>query len=133
MTELLFNHLGLATKHLVRAQRVFAAMGYSIGEVSHVPPQRVNVCFVQKPGHPTIELIEPVDEDSPAKIILDKCGSGLYHLCYSTHDLEVASLDLLAQKFMVVGSVFESGPLGNQRTCFFYSASIGLIEVTEEK
>jgi methylmalonyl-CoA/ethylmalonyl-CoA epimerase len=131
--DLTFHHLGLATKSLVRAKAVFEALGYAASDTSHVPGQRVNVCFVRKQNHPTIELIEPADGESPVQAILEKVGSTAYHMCYQTPDLKRAVQELRKLKFLPLGGVFISGPLCEQKTCFLYSASVGMVEVTEEK
>lgn len=131
MIALEFHHVGVATKHMARARGLYESLGYRVSEVVAVPSQRVNVCFVDKQGHPTIELIEPADEEAPIQTILAKVGSTPYHLCYQTPDLDGARRELKARGFMPLGAAFASGPLAEQQTQFFYNASIGMIEVTE--
>lgn len=132
MVHLDFHHIGIATKNISRAKKLYENMGYSVSEVMYVPSQKVNVCFANKGLHPTIEIIEPADSQSPVQTFLDKVGSTPYHLCYRTTDLKTATQELKALSFMPIGSPFVSGPLSNQTTCFFYNVHIGLIEVTEE-
>ena len=69
----------------------------SIGEITNyikfetisttipVQSQKVNICFL-KIGEPFLELIEPVEKDSP---IYDfaKSGGGIHHLCFETNDI----------------------------------------------
>jgi methylmalonyl-CoA/ethylmalonyl-CoA epimerase len=129
---LTFHHVGLATKSLDRARAMFEALGYHVSEPEYVPSQRVRVSFVTRDGQPTVELIEPVDPQSPVQTVLDKVGSTVYHLCFSTCDFARAVQDLRRQHFMPVGDVFVSHPLSDQQTCFFYNASVGLIELTAE-
>ena len=131
--DLEFDHLGLATKDMARARKLLSNLGYTVSEVVPVPVQTVNVCFARSPGHPTIELIEPASDGSPIEKILEKVGSGPYHLCYRTVDLSVTARELKARGFIALGPEFVSGPLGEQRTGFFHNASIGMIEVTETK
>jgi methylmalonyl-CoA/ethylmalonyl-CoA epimerase len=131
MIALEFHHVGIATKHMARARGLYESLGYRVSAIVAVPSQRVNVCFVEKAGHPTIELIEPADEESPILTILAKVGSSPYHLCYRTPDLGLARKELKAKGLLPLGATFVSGPLADQQTQFFYSASIGMIEVTE--
>ena len=127
-----FHHVGLATKNMSRAQRLYTALGHCVSDSSLVPSQQVRVSFVTKTGHPTIELIEPLNDRSPIRAILEKTGSTPYHLCYTTRSLAEVEIQLRALKCLPVGEVFVSGPLDDQATRFFYNANIGLIEVTEK-
>ena len=129
--QLAFHHVGLATRSMDRARAVFEGLGYSVDASSPVPCQRVRVCFASKADHPTIELIEPVGDDSPVRSILDKVGSTPYHLCYVTPDLGLAEAELRRLKCIPLGERFASGPLGDRATRFFYNASIGVIEISE--
>ena len=126
-----FHHIGLATKNMDRAKRLYESLGYAVSDSIVVASQRVRVCFVTKVGHPMIELIEPLSEDSPVRAILGKTGSTPYHLCYATRDLGEVEIQLRALKCLPVGGVFLSEALDSQATRFFYNANIGLIEVTE--
>src|SRR5690242_3646220 len=69
----------------------------SIGEITNyikfdtisttipVQSQKVNICFL-KIGEPFLELIEPVEKDSP---IYDfaKNGGGIHHICFEVSDI----------------------------------------------
>ncbi len=128
---LAFHHIGLATKNMDRARRLYESLGYAVSNLNVVQNQRVRVCFVTKKEHPTIELIEPLSDDSPVCAILEKSGSTAYHLCYTTPDLSQVEIQLRALKCLPVGDAFVSDPLDGQTTRFFYNANIGLVEVTE--
>jgi methylmalonyl-CoA/ethylmalonyl-CoA epimerase len=129
--SLTFHHIGLATKNMDRAKGLYLALGYAVSDSTVAASQRVRVCFVTKDGHPTIELIEPLSDDSPVRTILEKSGSTPYHLCYTTPDLAKVETQLRALKCQPVGDVFRSEPLNGQATRFFYSSHIGLFEVAE--
>ena len=69
----------------------------SIGEVTNylkfetisttipVQSQKVNICFL-KIGDPFLELIEPVEKDSPVYDFA-KNGGGIHHLCFEVNDI----------------------------------------------
>ncbi len=71
----------------------------SIGEISHfikfetigaimpVGSQKVNVCLL-KAGEPFIELIEPVEKDSPVYDFANK-GGGIHHICFEVNDIHL--------------------------------------------
>ena len=55
-----------------------------------VDSQKVNVCFL-KTSNVFIELIEPINQDSPVKKFADN-GGGFHHLCFEVDDI-VKELD----------------------------------------
>ena len=50
-----------------------------------VKSQRVNVCFL-KTSDVYIELIEPIENDSPVKTFSES-GGGFHHLCFEVEDI----------------------------------------------
>ena len=50
-----------------------------------VKSQKVNVCFL-KSSDVYIELIEPIEDDSPVKSIAE-AGGGFHHLCFEVDDI----------------------------------------------
>jgi len=69
----------------------------SIGEITNyikfetisttipVQSQKVNICFL-KIGEPFLELIEPVEKDSPVYDFA-KNGGGIHHLCFEVSNI----------------------------------------------
>jgi methylmalonyl-CoA/ethylmalonyl-CoA epimerase len=76
----------------------------SIGEITNyikfetisttipVKSQKVNICFL-KIGQPFLELIEPVEKDSPVYDFA-KNGGGIHHLCFEVKDVHVQLSDM---------------------------------------
>ena len=58
-----------------------------------VQSQKVNICFL-KIGESFLELIEPVEKDSPVYDFA-KNGGGIHHLCFEVNDIydELASME----------------------------------------
>ena len=56
-----------------------------IGIPTLIGSQKVNVCFLNL-GDINLELIEPVDDDSPVSTFT-KNGGGFHHLCFETGDI----------------------------------------------
>jgi len=79
----------------------------SIGEITNyfkfetisttipVQSQKVNICFL-KIGDPFLELIEPVEKDSPVYDFA-KNGGGIHHLCFEVNDIH-AQLTIMGKK-----------------------------------
>jgi methylmalonyl-CoA/ethylmalonyl-CoA epimerase len=126
-----FHHIGVATTSLKRSIIIYEKLGFQAGNVFHDDIQRVNICFMDKPGHPLIELIEPADEQSPVNKIIEKSGTSPYHFCYHTDDI-IRDISLLKEnRFIMVVSPVEAVAFGRKRICFCYNKDFGLLELIE--
>ena len=67
----------------------------TVGIPMPVKSQKVNICFL-KVGEPFLELIEPVEKDSPVYDFAKK-GGGIHHLCFEVNDIH-AQLDDMEKK-----------------------------------
>ena len=80
------HHIGIVVKNIQE----------SLGEITQflefqetslpmeVSSQKVNVCFL-KTSNVYLELIEPIDQDSPVKKFSES-GGGFHHLCFEVED-----------------------------------------------
>jgi methylmalonyl-CoA/ethylmalonyl-CoA epimerase len=50
--------------------------------------QNTHIVFLSKNAFPLIELVVPIDENSPVVKTLDKMGVAPYPICYATNDIE---------------------------------------------
>ena len=81
------HHIGIVVKNIQE----------SLGELTNflqfkettipmlIESQKVNVCFL-KTSDVYLELIEPIDDDSPVKKISES-GGGFHHLCFEVDDI----------------------------------------------
>ena len=81
------HHIGIVVKNIQE----------SLGEITQflefqetslpmeVSSQKVNVCFL-KTSNVYLELIEPIDQDSPVKKF-SASGGGFHHLCFEVEDI----------------------------------------------
>tara|TARA_B100000767_G_C19775959_1_gene542618 strand:+ start:1072 stop:1479 length:408 start_codon:yes stop_codon:yes gene_type:complete len=135
MTEDLdFHHIGIATGDLEKSIELYEFMGYvTKGSRGIVDPiQRVKLAFMFKKNHPLIELVSPLDEESPVKTILNKMRTTPYHTCYETSDLEVTIKDFKKQRFVLVQKPTPAIAFNNKKIAFLYHKYIGLIELLEK-
>ena len=128
-----FHHIGYAVTSIEKTMYYYIDGGYSCSSVIFDPIQNVNICFLTKEGEPMIELLEPVDENSPINKNLEKNGVCPYHCCYSVENIEDAIARLRKMRFMVVSYPAEAVALNNHRVAFLYNKDIGLIELLEQK
>ena len=128
-----FHHIGVTTHNINKSSNIFKQLGFIADEVIFDEIQNVNICFLRKPGHPDIELVEPVNEKSPVWNILDKVGTSPYHFCYSTNDITKEIFKLKKNKFLLLVEPVEAVALNRNKICFCYHLNFGLIELIEIK
>ena len=88
------SHLGVAVKDLKEAREFYRSV---FGNESSEPiiggGGTVRVSMVEL-DNATVELLEPVGNESPIAKFLEKRGEGIQHVCYEVDDInaEIASL-----------------------------------------
>ncbi|MEE9284803.1 MAG: VOC family protein [Dehalococcoidia bacterium] len=82
------DHVVIVVSDLDRAVEVFRdRMGLPLKEVREIPRSRVRVAFFPV-GHGNIEVIQPLDPESPAGRFLARHGDGLYMISLETGELD---------------------------------------------
>jgi len=98
------NHIAIVVPDLDAAAAVYRdALGARVSPPQPLPAHGVTVVFVELPNT-KIELLQPLEADSPVRGFLDKNpGGGMHHLCYEVDDIIAARDRLRAQGARVLG------------------------------
>jgi len=124
------EHIGYAVRSIEKALKEFEKFGYEkITEVIVDEIQRVKICFIQKDGV-KIELIEPIDEQSPINGILKKVGPTAYHVCYTVENFE-ERVSKLEKEYITLVKPVKASAFNGKKIAFFYSGEIGVFEIVE--
>ena len=86
-----FHHIGYAVKDIRKYLDDFLIPMFAPERITDPvsdPVQRVTVCFAEMRGGTTIELVEPLGENSPVDAIIGSSRGGVYHLCFEADDLD---------------------------------------------
>ncbi|MAN75328.1 MAG: methylmalonyl-CoA epimerase [Henriciella sp.] len=86
------NHVGVAVPSLPDAIETYKTLygATDITEPFDMPAQGVKVCFVNLPNS-QIELIEPLNEESPIHNFIEKNPKGgQHHVCFEVADIHEA-------------------------------------------
>lgn len=126
-----FHHIGVAVKDLDATASVYELGGYKRSSSIFDPVQNVNICWLTKEGMPIVELLAPVDEQSPVNKTLEKNGVTPYHTCYVVESIEEAVAELRKQKYVMVSKPAEAVAFCGSRVCFLFNKNVGLIELVE--
>ena len=91
---MIVDHIGYVVKNIEKAIDIFTKQyGFSIlTDITYDPLQKVRLAMIGS-SHYRIELIEPVDENSPSYDFMRK-GGGFNHFCYSVTDIDLSIKDL---------------------------------------
>lgn len=129
--QLTFHHIGIACRDILKTQQFYMSMGYKASDIVDDPLQHVRICFLDKEGAPRLELLEPLDDESPVARTLATVGVSPYHLCYEVEDIEAAMASLRQHRFLPVKEPLPACAMGGKRVAFMFQKNTGLIELVE--
>jgi methylmalonyl-CoA/ethylmalonyl-CoA epimerase len=91
------DHIGIAVHDIQAAARLYTeGLGLPLGHIEDVVTQGVRAASISV-GESTIELLEPLGEESPISGFLEKRGEGIHHVCLRVTDIRAAMATLKAQ------------------------------------
>jgi len=126
------HHIGYAVKNIEDSINEFKKLGYITIENKIVDNQRNVIIQFIKNGDYLIELVAPLNKESPVTNLLKKQGNSPYHICYKTDNLKKEIEDLDNNGFVVISNLLEAPAINNKRVIFLYKEDIGLIELVEK-
>jgi methylmalonyl-CoA/ethylmalonyl-CoA epimerase len=125
------HHIGYVVKDIKKSLKLFKVLGYQIEkEIVRDEIRNVEILFL-KNGDLRVEVISPINLNSPILNYLNKVGSTPYHLCYETTDIEKTIRELRNNKFIIVESASEAIAINYQKVAFLYNSHYGLVEILE--
>lgn len=126
------DHIGYAVHDIQETAAPYLAAGWTLSEVYNEEVQHAKIAFLRKEDMPTIELVSPLEGESPVDKFLDNGGVQPYHICYVVEDIWTALEDLHQDGFMPLFIPVESVAMHNKQICYLYNKSVGLIEIVEK-
>ena len=102
--EYKFHHVAIVVENLAKKTDWYSQLygAEKIGTIFTDKSQFVKVQFI-KVNDLMIELLEPLDNDSPVCTFLDNHGSGgIYHIAFEVDDLEQVERDVRAKGGLVI-------------------------------
>ncbi|MGV1917114.1 methylmalonyl-CoA epimerase [uncultured Agrobacterium sp.] len=98
------NHIAIAVPDLAAATTTYRdVLGAAVSQVQTLPEHGVRVVFVNLPNS-KVELLEPLDGNSPIAAFLEKNPSGgMHHICYEVEDIIAARDSLKSAGARVLG------------------------------
>ena len=98
------NHVAIAVPDLEAATTTYRdTLGATVSEQKVEPKHGVTVVFVELPNT-KIELLHPLDENSPIAAFLNRNPSGgMHHICYEVDDIIKARDQMKSEGARVLG------------------------------
>ena len=82
------DHLGIAVRSINEARKFYEdVLGLVCEKEEVVATQKGRTAFYTV-GDIYIELLEPISDDSPIAVFLEKRGEGFHHIAYRTDDID---------------------------------------------
>jgi Glyoxalase/Bleomycin resistance protein/Dioxygenase superfamily len=128
---LAFHHLGLAVKSPDAAFRYLGDLGYRAGSSCYDPLQRVNLAMRHHDRMPDVEVIWPGMEPSPIDSMLKRSDALIYHICYSSENVErsLAALEQAGMEVLPLGLSQPAALFDGLEVSFHRIAGVGVIEI----
>jgi methylmalonyl-CoA/ethylmalonyl-CoA epimerase len=130
--EMQYHHVGVACDNIDATAEHYVQMGYKKHETIVDPLQNIKICFLSSPTNPMIELLAPIDDNSPVVQILAKNGTTPYHICYTVPDIKDAIKQLKRQRYILFSSAKPACALDNKEVAFLFHKDVGLIELLQQ-
>jgi methylmalonyl-CoA/ethylmalonyl-CoA epimerase len=98
------NHIAIAVPDIDKASHAWEkALGAKISSPQILPEHGVKVVFIEAPNT-KVELLEPLDQNSPiSKFLLKNPNGGMHHICYEVEDILTASKKLILSGAKILG------------------------------
>jgi methylmalonyl-CoA epimerase len=116
------DHIGFAVHSIDRARPFYEkVLGLCCERIEEVPSQKVRTAFFPV-GDTHLELLEPMDSDSPVAKFLEKHGEGIHHIGYLTDDLDGELRQAEQNGVQLINAVPVTGA-GGKRIAFLHPRS----------
>lgn len=126
------NHIGYAVKDIQVTAELYVQSGWTLSPIYEEKVQHAKIAFLTKEGMPKIELVAPLEGESPVDNVLKKMSVTPYHICYDVEDIDQAVEDLYDEGFKPLFMPVESVAMDNHQICYLFHQHIGFIELVSK-
>lgn len=88
------DHVAVLVRSTDEALRFYSdRLGLTVASSEVLAAPRVRLTYLDA-GNAFVQLVEPLDRNSPLSRWLDEHGEGLHHICFGVDDVEAAATSL---------------------------------------
>ena len=127
------DHVGIAVTDLAAARALYEqVLGLEVTQEEVLTEQGVHELLLRA-GDAFVQLVAPLDPDTPVGRFLARRGEGLHHVGYAVPDVAAAVADLRTQGFEVIDPAPRIGS-GGSTIAFVHPKSMQgvLVELVED-
>ena len=129
--DLLFDHIGVATKSIEREMGNYLLLGYRLDSEYFIDEaQGIRGIFLKQENHPRLELLENLEGSSTLNLPLQS-GNKMYHKAYLTEKIEDAIELFKANRAKMISPLTRS-VYYKSRICFMILPNMEMIELIEK-
>lgn len=132
MKNITFHHFGLAVRQFTAAKTFYSNLGYKCTEPVIDEIQNVELLLCTSENFPSVELIKPVNDESPIVNYLSKSSEMIYHLCYEVDHIDDINVLFKDSRVICVSKPKQAILFSNRLVSFYYVNNVGLIEVLQK-
>ena len=130
---IVFHHFALALKDFEAALLFYKNLRYTCTDPIVDTLQNVELILCTSNTFPTIELVKPINEQSPITNYLRKNNEILYHMCYEVSNPELDIKTLFAcSRAICVSKPKPAILFENRLVSFYYINNVGLVEILQK-
>ena len=117
------DHIAIAVNSLEESIKVYTSLLGVEPELETITAEKVNTAVYDLDGV-SLELIEPIGDDSPITKFLQKKGEGLHHVCLKVDSLEETMTELKEKGIDIIDETPKIGA-GGTKIVFIHPKSTG--------
>ncbi|MCB9030197.1 MAG: methylmalonyl-CoA epimerase [Deltaproteobacteria bacterium] len=128
------DHIGIAVNDLEASIKMYQeTFGYEVDEREILEKSGVELVFLKAPNT-LLELLRPLNDQSPIAKFLAKRGQGIHHICFRVPDIEAELKKLADQGVELIDKTPRPGAY-NSKIAFIHPSSTDgtLIELCQRE
>jgi len=134
---MVIHHVGMVVKNIEKHYAKYFKEALGFNDISKIFTDEnigVKVAFINMNDKIFLELVEPIDDNSPVSNYLKKRGQTLHHLCFEVNDLEYECARLREKDYLITMAPIAAAAFDGRRVAFLMSKEENyLIELLETK
>jgi len=125
------HHIGYAVRDIRESVSQFELFGFELyGEITDDPQRNVKICFMRNQDT-LVELIAPLNQNSPVSKWLEKNGCSPYHFCYESNNIKNDIRHFKENGAKEISKPLAAPAIEGKLVAFLYLSSLGIVELVE--
>ncbi|MDX8359685.1 MULTISPECIES: methylmalonyl-CoA epimerase [Bacillaceae] len=128
------DHIGIAVRSIKEALPFYQdVLQLHLEGIEEVESEKVRVAFL-KIGESKLELLEPINTDSPIAVFIEKRGEGIHHIALAVDSIEQRLEDMKVNGIRMINEKAKTGAGGSKIAFIHPKSSKGvLFELCEKR